>query len=145
MNKEIITPTEADIYLSAYADWTDLSDPLKVIHISKGSVYAQLQWECVDVDWDDTINIPDNIKEAVAYYAYANFGDQLYGDPTEVSEVGQLNKKLVKVGSVTTSKSYFRGKDIIYGAASPFGYPDSLMRISCTEVTSSNSTTLIRN
>ena len=140
MNKAIITPAESDVYLAAYLDWIALDDTTKTLHIEKASVYVQTQWVCVDVDWDDDLTIPDNVKEATAYYAYADFQGTLYGDPGDPTQPGQLSGKLVTAGSVTVSKSYFKGSNSIYGSASPFGYPDTLMAVSCESATANSST-----
>jgi len=145
MNKAIITPAESDAYLAVYADWLALDNTIKEQHIEKASVYVQTQWTCIDVDWDDTPTIPDNIKEATAYYAYADFKGTLYGDPGDTTEPGQLRSKLVTAGSVTVAKGYYKGSNNIYGSAAPFGYPDSLMELSCTSASGSGVTTLIRD
>ena len=153
MNFETITIEEADTFLEQFSDWIDLDDDVKTVHIRKASVYAQTQWVCSDVVWEDdpdtddteTVDIPDEVKEAVAYYAYANFSGNLFGDPsvTEEPTRGHLKSTRDKVGSLSTEKSYYQsGAYSSAGTKSTLGYPDSLMRVYC--VNSSTEIKLVR-
>lgn len=142
MNTTVITPAESDVYLAAYQDWLDLDDATKEAHIAKGSVYAQTQWTCADVVWEDdpdtaeveVIDIPDSVKEAVAYYAYIDFHGILYGDPTTIPDQhGNLRGLMDKVGDLATEVQYFQGGSLSgSGTQSHTGYPDALMGVHCT-------------
>lgn len=135
MRKDIITPAEADVFLAAYADWLALTpDSVKEAHIAKASVYVQTSWTCVDIDWSDDLTIPEDVKEAVAYYAYADMHSVLYGDVTTSRDVGDLQMKSVRAGDVTVAKAYFKGIGSVskMGTNSPLGYPNSLMGTYCT-------------
>lgn len=131
MNKAVITPAEADSFLSIYTSWSNLSQEQKLNAIAKASVYAQTTWICANVDWDAVTDA--NIKEAVAYYAYAASAGALYGDVTVRDEPhGKLRSDEYKVGVLTTKKAWYRG-----GATQPQGkdkslaYPDTLMKTVC--------------
>ncbi len=143
MNKTVITPAEADSFLSIYTSWSNLSQAQKLDAIAKASVYAQTTWTCADVDWDAVVDT--NIKEAIAYYAYAASAGALYGDVTVRDEShGKLRANEYKVGALATKKSWYRG-----GATQPQGrnkslaYPDTLMKTACTAIAAE--TTLIRD
>ena len=141
MNTSVINTSEADSYLVLYEDWLDLDDEKKVEYIRRASIYIQTQWTCADVVWEDdpdtveveSVDIPDEVKEAAAYYAYADFKSVLYGSPTDDEVfVGNLRSQKDKVGSLSAETTYFRG-----GSKSPsgthkrLGYPDSLMNLHC--------------
>ncbi len=146
----IITVVEADVFLAAYPDWLALDDPTKETHIYNASLYIQTGWSCavngVDIDWTDTANIPEEIKQACAYYALADSTGNLYGDvQVTPTATGRLTKKMVKAGSVTVDKEYAAsGSASIAGAAGSFGLPDDLMSIYCTG-TGAGSQALLRN
>ena len=145
MRKDIITVAEADVLLSLYQEWLSLTPLQREKHISKASVYVQTQWTCVDIDWDDDLTIGDDIREAIAYYAYADAAGVLYGDVTASRDVGDLQMKSIKTGEVTVAKAYFKGIGSINktGTQSPLGYPNSLMGAHCSANCASAST-LIR-
>jgi hypothetical protein len=132
MNKAIITPAEADVFLALEEDWLVLDNATKVAHIERASVYVQTQWVCA-FDWDDTPNIPEVVKEAVAWYAYSEFKGVLYGSSD--ASTFDVVEKSVKAGSVTVSKK-FNAAGGKYGPASQLGYPDALMKSECSRVSS---------
>lgn len=133
MNKTVITPAEADVLLAQFADWVALSDALKLSHIAKASIYAQTQWTCVDVDWTDSDLVPDDIKEAVAYYAAADMHGNLFGDISSLdSDKGKIKKERSKVGSMEEEFEY-SGSVPLYATRRSLGYPDVLMESLCTK------------
>jgi len=147
VNTTVITVDEADDYLAQKAAWLELSDAVKTSHIVKGSVYAQTQWTCVDdVVWEGTPDIPDELKEAVAYYAYADSQGVLYGDPSSpVDRHGGLREVTSRVGELSDSVAYFQGgTQSGSGNMSVTGYADALMRTNCSLVSSSSSVGLVR-
>lgn len=139
MNTAIISIAEADAYLSAYTLWTALTDPEKTHHLTQACVYVQTQWVCEDVVYEDdpdtteveVVSIPDEVKEAVAYYAYANSQGTLYGDPAVLDvKRGNLRSERKTLDKMTKEVSYFRGGSLYpFGTTSALGYPDSLMSV----------------
>ena len=146
MNTTAITISDANGYLALYSDWLALSDSAKLRHIAKASAYAQTQWTCVAaVVWEGTPAIPDEIKEAIAYYAYADFYGKLFGSPSVDEERhGGLRSTMSKVGELIDEIQYFQGgAQTATGNKSSIGYPDALMRLYC-EITGVGSISLIR-
>lgn len=154
MNITVITTGESDTFLAQYVDWLVLTAPDKAAHIAKASVYAQTQWTCVDdVVWEDDpdtvdveiVDIPDEIKEAVAYYAYADYHGNLYGDPSSTEEKhGGLRSNMEKVGDLATEVQYFQGgTQTETGNRSVTGYANALMGVYC-ELCGLGSTSLVR-
>lgn len=146
MNTTAITVEESNTYLSMYTTWLNLNEQAKKAFIARGSVYAQTQWTCVDdVVWEGTPAIPDEIKEAVAYYAYADYNGKLYGDPANPEERrGGLRATVAKVGDLMDEVQYFQGgSQTGVGNMSSTGYADSLMRVHC-EKSSAGSISLVR-
>lgn len=134
MNRAVITPAEADVILAQFADWIALSNSVKTGHISKASVYAQTQWTCVDVDWTDSLLIPADIKEAVAYYAIADMHANLFGDVSAAdTDRGKITKERSKVGSLEEEFEY-SGSVPLYATRRSLGYPDVLMGTLCTKI-----------
>ena len=141
MNTTVITPEESDVFLAAYEDWLALDPTVQEAHIAKGSVYAQTQWTCADVVWEDDpdteeveeVDIPALVKEAVAYYAYIDFHGNLYGDPAAVADKhGNLRATMDKVGDLQTEVEYFQGGSFSgSGTQSHTGYADALMGEYC--------------
>jgi hypothetical protein len=133
MNRAVITPAEADVILAQFADWIALSDALKLSHITKASVYAQTQRTCVDVDWTDSLLVPADIKEAVAYYAAADMHGNLFGDVSTLdSDKGKIKKERSKVGSLEEEFEY-SGSVPLYSTRRSLGYPDVLIETLCTK------------
>ena len=133
MNRAVITLAEADVILAQFADWIALSNALKLSHITKASVYAQTQWTCVDVDWTDSLLVPADIKEAVAYYAAADMSGNLFGDVSTLdSDKGKIKKERSKVGSLEEEFEY-SGSVPLYSTRRSLGYPDVLMETLCTK------------
>jgi hypothetical protein len=154
MNLVVITPTESDTYLSRFDDWLALDTAAKEAYIARASAYAQAQWTCVDsVVWEDApdtteveaIAIPSVIKEAVAHYAYIDFHENLFGDPTTVEAPhGNLKGVTSKIGALTEQIEYFQGgAQSSIGTMSHTGYPDMLMSVYC-ELSDAGSRTLVR-
>jgi len=127
----IITIAEADAYLAGYADWLALTDPEKEAHIYNASLYIQTGWTCVDVDWTDTVNIPEEIKHACALYALADSVGNLYGEP-ETADTRKTTREMIKAGSITVDETFAGAGSNEVGDLSSFGLPDSLMSIHCT-------------
>jgi len=132
----LITKTESNTYLTEFFGWSSLPDATKDLHIKKASLFVQTNWICSEVDWSDSTTIPDDVKEATAYYAYASYSSNLFGSVTS-EDGGTIKKKSNKVGSLADSVEY-RGSSP-GGAKNSTGYPDSLMKVSgCTATSSSN-------
>ena len=151
MNTAVINVSESNTTLAQFSDWLALPDSSKKFHITRASVYAQTYYSCTDIVWEDdpdtveveAVNIPDEVKEAVAYFAYADFKGNLYGDPATADEYyGKLRSKKEQLGDLLEETSWYRG-----GATSPngvaksLGYPHTLMSIYCTLA---SSTALLR-
>jgi len=128
--RDLITPAESETFLSHYDDWLSLDEPTQERHISAGSVYVQLKWTCEDIDWSDTSGLPVDIKEAIAYYSYANFKGLLYGDPSQSS----LNEEFMVSGRIDklTRTVEFRSPKDFSSSQHPLAYPNSLMSAYCT-------------
>ncbi len=131
----IITIAEADAFLAAYPDWLTLTDDQKTAHIYNGSLYIQTTWTCVDVDgdaidWTDTANIPEEIKNACALYAYADSLGNLYGS-VATADTRKTTKEMVKAGSVTIDEEFAAGGSSAVGVKGSFGLPDTLMGLYC--------------
>jgi hypothetical protein len=140
MNTAVITDSEADVLLASFTDWSTLTEAQKLSFIRRASIFAQVAWTCSSVVWEgDDEDIPDEVKEAVAYYAYADFKSNLFGDITSTgSSHGNLQMSRDKLGDLETERTYFKGgQDLASGFKSILGYPDSLMKIYCTRYTSS--------
>lgn len=148
MNTAIITPSEADTFLAQYSIWDDLPTLDKTFYIYRASVYVQTHWVCVDeVVWetsdDETINIPDEIKEAVAYFAYADSQSNLFGDvTTEDEKRGTLKALELEASDLRKRVEYYSGSSYP-GALFALGYPSSLMSVYCKKG-GVNSTELVR-
>lgn len=133
MNKAVITPTEADVFLAQFSDWLALTNSQKLVHLAKASVYVQTQWTCVDVDWTDSLLIPADIKEATAYYAIADMGGNLFGDPSSTTmDRGKIKRERSKVGSLEEEFEY-SGSTPSISTKRLLGYPDVLMETLCTK------------
>ena len=133
----IITPAEADIILAAYPDWTVLTDEVKEAHIYNASLYIQTQYDCIKVDgepidWTDTATIPDEIKDACAYYAYADASGNLFGD-VATPDTRKTTREMVKAGSVTVDESFASTGTVQGGVSSSLAKPDLLMSLYCTK------------
>jgi hypothetical protein len=155
MNTAVITPAESDSFLSDKTSWLALSEAEKEGHIAKASVYAQTQWTCSEeVVWEDDSAteeveeeaIPDLIKEAVAWYAYASSKNNLFGDPANDDPAkGNLRLERKKLGELEKSVEYYQGgaqKGI--GTARHTGYPDALMQVYCEMSFMGGSISLVR-
>lgn len=142
LNKEVITPAEADSYLSDKDDWLDLVDSVKENRIARASVYLQTNWTCENIDWSDSSTIPEIVKESCAYYAYADFRGNLFSelssDGTPLGRITELTKDLD--GLLTTTKYSDKTGSV---SPNPLSYPDALMGTECKEVFS-GSVELIR-
>jgi len=135
MNTAIITADESDTILAQYTSWTALLDPKKEFFIARASIYAQTKWSCVDIVFEgDDENIPDEIKEAVAYYAYADYSGNLFGDVAiSTIKAGKLKSKREKLGELEEEISYFLSGNQLTSSAKSLGYPDTLMKVYCTK------------
>lgn len=135
MKTDLITPAESTLLLSVYADWADLTDDEKKLYIKHSSYYVQSTWNCVDIDWYDDSTIPEEVKEAIAYYAYADFKGKLFGlVTTEKDTEGKIKSIFEKVGEIAEKTEYYstlKSK----GTLAPFGYPDMIMSAYCYRVT----------
>lgn len=149
LEKAVITAVESQTILAAEADWLLLTDAVQDIHIGYGSVYAQIGWTCVDedtglvIDWADA---PTDVKEAVAYFALANFRGQLYpsvNTQTAISEdnIVEITKKL---GSMQKTIKYASPGA---GYPDPLDYPQDLMSTVCSRSSraTGGSVKLVRN
>jgi len=135
MNYAIITPTEADTTLAIYSNWVSLENDTKLAYIRKASVYIQTKWTCAEVDYEGTI--PDEIKEACAYYAYANFSNNLFNDVNAKDVAKGTLKSERKVADVVEKEqSWYPGT--ANSKPSPLSYPNTLMAIHCTVTTSND-------
>ena len=143
MNKAVITPDEADIFLAGYDTWLALAAEVKRRHIARASVYAQTQWTCTSVVWvddpdtaEDEIDIPAVVKEAVAFYAYADSQNNLFGNVVTADEPrGNLRSLKSSIGDLSDEVTYFKGGVTTpSGTMKSLGYPDSLMESLCTRV-----------
>ena len=141
MNTAVITPAEADVYLAQYPNWLNLTNDQKLYFISRASAYVQMEWSCTNVDWDDDSTISPTIKEAVAYYAYADSANNLYGDVTEATEIkGPLRVEEYKLDTLAIKNQWYKGSQ--NSTLSSLGYPNSLMETECQ--LASSTTELIR-
>lgn len=134
----IITIQEADAYLAAYPDWLALTNEEKDSHIYNASLYVQTNWTCVDVDWEDTANIPEEIKHATALYALADSQGNLYGDAA-AADSRNTTREMIKAGAVTLDTYYTTTGKAQVGIESSFGLPDELMGLHCTATSGSGS------
>ena len=135
LEKAVITAAESQVTLAAEADWMALDEALQATHIGYGSIYVQTKWTCIDedtcleIDWTDA---PDDIKEAVAYFALANLRLVLYpavNTQTAVSEknITEITKKL---GTMQKTIKYDApGVDYPNGLM----YPETLMDSLCSK------------
>lgn len=148
MNTTVITVAEADVFLGQQAAWLGLDNAAKKAFIARGCVYAQTQWTCVDeVVWEGAeMDIPDELKEAVAYYAYADSGGNLYGDPASPeARHGGLRSVSSKLGELADETQYFQGgAQTGVGNMSATGYADALMKVYCELAATSGSVPLVR-
>ena len=134
MRKDVITIAEADVVLFAQADWLSLSDAVKIASIGRASVYVQTKWSCADIDWEDDTTIFADVKEAIAYFAYADSKGVLYGNAGQLdSDI--LSSKSVKAASVTVTKVYATSRTLNTPSSSmrQLGYPTDLMSMYCTK------------
>lgn len=133
LNKALITPEEADVFLAMYPDWIALDTPAKTDHIAKASVYLQTHWLCEDVDWSDESTLDEDVKESCAYYALADSVGTLYTSPDSTEEtMGLVSEQTSKLGSLQTTVKYCcnnRGEKIY-----PLGYADALMGTQCEKL-----------
>ena len=143
LNKVIITPTEADVFLALEAAWLLLTDPIKTDHIAKASVYMQTKWTCSAVDWDDDTTITDEQKEACAYYALADSNGNLYYDPTDTpSGSGNVIEETKKAGSLQKTVKY--SDNNLEESSNLLQYPNTLMGVECASASSSGAVDAIR-
>ena len=147
----IITALESDVFLALYSTWLDLSDAVKDAHIYNASLYIQTQYDCLkvdgeDIDWTDTSTIPDEIKNACALYAMADFAENLFGD-VATADTRKTTSELVKAGAVTVEEEFASSGTNESGLSSSFVKPDLLMSFYCTKSSGSigGSSTLLRN
>ncbi len=146
LEKAVITALESQTILAAEADWLLLADAVQLVHIGYGSVYAQTGWTCVDADTGLAINwtdAPVDVKEAVAYFALANYRGNLY--PTVNTQTTITEKNVIEV----TKKLDGLQKTIKYsspGVDYPDAllYPRTLMATVCYSSAGSGSVKLIR-
>ena len=134
MRKDIITPVEADVFLAQYLSWTALTNDQKLYYIGRASVYVQLAWTCADVDWADDTTITDNMREAIAYYAFADSAGNLYGDVAVADEFkGSIKHEKYKLDTLALENAWYaRNAAKPSGSHSSLGYPNSLMEVACT-------------
>ena len=142
MNTAVITVAESNTTLAQFSNWLVLPDSSKTFHITRASVYAQTYYTCTDIVWEDdpdtveveVVDIPNEVKEAVAYFAYADFNGNLYGDPATANEYkGKLRSKKEQLGDMLEETSWYRGGvSTPNGVAKSLGYPHTLMSLYCT-------------
>lgn len=143
LNKVIITPTEADVTLALESDWLLLTDPVKTDHIAKASVYVQTNWSCSEITWSDATTIGADIKEAVAYYALADFRGNLYPESSDLDDTqGFLTEETKVMGPMKKTLKYdtSKGTDEIYHLQ----YPDALMAPYCNRISGAGSVKAVR-
>lgn len=124
--ESLVTVEESEFYLSEFSNWSDLSDPIKTAHIKKASVYANVNWQSDTYDLSDSTSIPDEIKEAVAHYAYANFSGNLFQSAGSEKSY-TIKSESSKAGPVINSYEYLMSSP---DHTNPLSYPDSLMLVS---------------
>jgi len=146
LNKAVITPAEADVFLALYPLWLALTDPVKEGHIAKASVHMQTKWSCLGVGWDvDPLVLSDDLAEACAYYSLASFKGNLYPDPGVTSSgVGLVVEESDAIGTLKTSKKYSDTKSV-QTASAMLIYPDALMATACTRLSGGGSVKAIRD
>lgn len=133
IEKALITPAQADATLASESDWKDLATPEKTNHIAFASTYVQLNWYCTGIDWSDETTIPDEVKEAVAYYALANSRGTLFEDTNPQTErSGDVQEKTSQLGGLKSTVKYFESSESEEGY--PLQYPDALMDFYCNKV-----------
>lgn len=143
INKALITIAEADTTLALDQAWLDLDDDVKTQNIGLASTYVQLSWSCTGIDWDDTDNLPDEIKEATAYYAQISSQGMLYQDSASGPSEGMLIEETNKLGSLESTKKW--SQDKVDGVDfDPTQYPDALMGYYCTGVSGGGSVKAVR-
>jgi|LGVE01.1.fsa_nt_gb hypothetical protein len=144
LNKAIITVVEADTTLALEAAWLLLTDTVKESHIAKASVYIQTVWECTDIDWSDDSTIPEEVKEACAYFALADSNGNLYADPKdEVTGKGLISEETDKVGSLASTVKYCCDKGVVDNY-DLLQYPNALMGVWCNASSGTGSVKLQR-
>jgi hypothetical protein len=119
---DLITIAEADATLSQRPDWLALTDEEKSEHIARASVYVQTSWRCEDIEWTD---LPQDIKDAVAWYAYADTQDALYAD----SEA-QVKKQKDELGSLKSDTEWYQ-RTMISSSSEHLKFPDAIMSAYC--------------
>jgi hypothetical protein len=152
MNTTVISAADSDTFLAQFTSWTALDDEVKEFYIARACVYAQTKYTCADVVWEDdpdtddveVVSIPDEVKEAIAYFAYADSQSNLFGNPAVVDETkGKLRSHKEQLGDLLEEKSWYRGGETSpSGVARSLGYPHTLMSVHCT--LNSSSVTLVR-
>lgn len=146
LEKAVITAAESQTILALESDWIALDDSVQEIHIGYGSVYAQTGWSCIDsttgleMDWTDA---PDDVKEAVAYFALANFRGVLY--PNVNTQAALTEQNIIEV----TKKLGTMQKTVKYSPPGadypdPLSYPRILMDSLCTKATGTGSRKAVR-
>jgi len=139
LNKVIVTPAEADVYLANKADWIELSDSVKSVYIARASVYIQTSWTCEDVDWSDNTTISDIIKESCSYYAYADFKGNLFPDlDIDSTPLGRVTQHTQKLEGLEETYKYSDTTGSI--TSNPLSYPDTLINTECSRVKSAQLT-----
>lgn len=143
LNQAVITPTEADVFLALEAAWLLLTDTVKEDHISKASIYMQTAWTCSDIDWSDDTTIPDDVKQACAYYALADSNGNLYPEATATpTDKGNILEETKKAGSLQKTVKY--SDSHLNDSGDLLQFPNSLMSPYCYGAGGSGSRTAIR-
>jgi hypothetical protein len=119
---DLITVAEADATLAQRPDWLALTDDEKSEHITKASVYVQTSWRCDEVEWTD---LPSDIKDAVAWYAYADMQGALYPD----SEA-QVKKQKDELGSLKSDTEWYQ-RTMMLPTSEHLKFPDAIMSAYC--------------
>lgn len=131
MNRSIITAEESALYLSFSTEWVALDDDTMERHISLACVYMQSEWQCDGLDWNDSTAIPDEMKEACAYYALASFSGNLYTSADEtVEQKGNIIEETDVLGPLESTLKY--SDSGVASKSSVLQYPNTLMSIYCS-------------
>ena len=134
----LITTKEADSYLKQDESWMNLDKKVKENHIYNASVYMQVNWTCVDVDWSDPSTLNDDLKRSCAYYANADRIGVLNPSISNTPSHGQVIEETGKLGTMSkTTKWSDKGSNV---NGNPLGSINSIMSLYCN----SKSGTLIR-
>jgi hypothetical protein len=126
----LITIPEADGFLLEYPEWDSLDSDIKDIHIRKASAYVCTNWDCDDLDFSVTADIPSDIKEATAQYAYASYAGNLFMG-TDGERAYRIRSESGKSGPSSSSYEYSPSMGV---HGNPLSYPESLMSLAlCTK------------